>query len=89
MPRARKPLAAAATPAATKPTAQKWQSRKPAEKGNTLTHERLEEQMKAFRKAGGKIEVLGTTRSLRNIAQSTDQKAANSQPATVKRETSR
>ena len=58
MPRARKPLAAAATPAATKPT-------------------------------GGKIEVLGTTRSLRNIAQSTDQKAANSQPATVKRETSR
>lgn len=32
-----------------------------------VTHERIAEDLQAFRKAGGKIEVLGTTRSLKKI----------------------
>ncbi|WP_058836139.1 hypothetical protein [Luteimonas abyssi] len=35
--------------------------------GATLTHERLAEDMAAFRKAGGEIEVLGVTRTLQRI----------------------
>ena len=32
-----------------------------------LTHEMIAKDLEAFRKAGGKIEVLGTTRSLQRI----------------------
>lgn len=32
-----------------------------------LTHETIAKDLEAFRKAGGKIEVLGTTRSLQRI----------------------
>ena len=44
-----------------------FQARKPAERGGTLTRERIAEHMDAFRKAGGTIEVLGTTRALQRI----------------------
>lgn len=40
--------------------------------GATLTHERLAEDMAAFRKAGGKIEVLGVTRTLQRIESPAD-----------------
>lgn len=48
-------------------TSHLFQGRKPAERGGTLTRERIAEHMDAFRKAGGKIEVLGTTRALQRI----------------------
>ncbi|MFN3702993.1 hypothetical protein [Thermomonas sp.] len=44
-----------------------FQARKPAERGGALTRERIAEHMDAFRKAGGTIEVLGTTRALQRI----------------------
>lgn len=48
-------------------TSHLFQGRKPAERGGTLTRERIAEHMDAFRKAGGTIEVLGTTRALQRI----------------------
>lgn len=50
-----------------------------AKKGDgrsAITHERLAADMEAFRKAGGKIEVLGVTQALRRIEPS-----ANPAPA--------
>lgn len=47
--------------------------------GATLTHERLAEDMEAFRKAGGRIEVLGVTRTLHRIDPATD--TASPRPA--------
>ncbi|MBD8524632.1 hypothetical protein [Pseudomarimonas arenosa] len=88
MPRQRKPAAEAATAKTATPStsasasANKWPARKSSDRGATLTHERLDEQLEAFRKAGGKIEVLGTTRSLRNIDVPQDQPAANAPAAT-------
>lgn len=83
MPRTTKPVARAAiaSPAAQPPT--KWPARKSSERGATLTHERLDEQLEAFRKAGGKIEVLGTTRSLRNIDVPQETKSASSVAASA------
>ena len=37
------------------------------DRGGAVTSERIEEDLDAFRKAGGRIEVLGTTRSLTRI----------------------
>ena len=48
-------------------TSHLFQGRKPAERGGALTRERIAEHMDAFRKAGGTIEVLGTTRALQRI----------------------
>lgn len=48
-------------------TSHLFQGRKPAERGGVLTRERIAEHMDAFRKAGGTIEVLGTTRALQRI----------------------
>lgn len=48
-------------------TSHLFQARKPAERGGTLTHERIAEHLEAFRKAGGTIEVLGATRTLMRI----------------------
>jgi hypothetical protein len=50
-------------------TSHLFQGRKPVERGGPLTRERLAEHMEAFRKAGGAIEVLGTTRSLQRIGE--------------------
>jgi hypothetical protein len=37
------------------------------EKGGALTHERLQADIEAFRKAGGRVEVLGNTRVLKKV----------------------
>ncbi|SEK92806.1 hypothetical protein SAMN05428989_1085 [Pseudoxanthomonas sp. GM95] len=37
------------------------------EKGGALTHERLQADLEAFRKAGGRVEVLGNTRVLKKV----------------------
>ncbi|MCD9033066.1 hypothetical protein LDO32_15155 [Luteimonas sp. Y-2-2-4F] len=42
-------------------------SRKPNDRGSTITRDRIEADLAAFRKAGGRIEVLGVTRSLTRI----------------------
>ncbi|MFN3311388.1 MAG: hypothetical protein ACK40R_06745 [Thermomonas sp.] len=55
-----------------------FQTRKPAERNAALTRERIAEHMDAFRKAGGTIEVLGTTRALQRIGLPED--AATSAP---------
>jgi hypothetical protein len=47
-------------------TSHLFSARKPAER-NSITHERLAADLEAFRKAGGKIEVLGVTRALKKI----------------------
>lgn len=41
--------------------------RKPGDAGATVTRARIEADLAAFRKAGGRIEVLGVTRSLTRI----------------------
>lgn len=47
-------------------TSHLFSARKPNER-SPLTHERVAEDIEAFRKAGGKIEVLGVTRSLLRV----------------------
>ena len=76
MPRPKKPAPAPASPAspatpatpATPPskTSHLFASR-PAGKNAAITHERIAADLEAFRKAGGEIEVLGVTRSLKKI----------------------
>ena len=61
MPRPKKsPPVETGTPLPPSKTSHLFQSSKPAERGNSLTHERIAEHLKAFQKAGGKIEVLRT-----------------------------
>ena len=67
------------------PAAPKRQARKAADRGSTLTHERLNEQMRAFRAAGGKVEVLGTTRSLQNIDVPSSPQGTNAPAAAPKK----
>ena len=57
-----------AMPASVPPskTSHLFSARKPNER-SPLTHERVAEDIEAFRKAGGKIEVLGVTRSLLRV----------------------
>ncbi|HET8818559.1 MAG TPA: hypothetical protein VFM73_03360 [Xanthomonadaceae bacterium] len=43
--------------------------RKESDSGRRMTHERIAADLEAFRKAGGRIEVLGTTRVLTRIDQ--------------------
>jgi hypothetical protein len=83
MPRPKKPAPTAVqvTPPASK-TSHLFQTRKPAERGGVLTHERIAEHMDAFRKSGGTIEVLGTTRALLRIGQDTEAAPPPSPPAT-------
>lgn len=89
MPRPSKPkptlAPAPAAPPTTEPpkptgTSHLFQPRKPSERGNSLTHERIAEHMEAFRQAGGTIEVLGTTRALTRIGVD-EAPAPASQPA--------
>lgn len=50
-----------------------------APRNNALTHQRLADDMAAFQKAGGRIEVLGNTRSLKKIgSDATDAQSAES-----------
>ena len=57
-------------------TSHLFRGRKPAERGGALTRERIAEHMDAFRKAGGTIEVLGTTRALQRIGLPAETKPA-------------
>ncbi|MDR7193217.1 hypothetical protein [Luteimonas terrae] len=42
-------------------------ARKPNERGASLTSDRIADDLASFRKSGGKIEVLGNTRTLTRI----------------------
>lgn len=78
MPRPRKAATESQPPPQLPPTktSHLFQGRKPAERGGVLTRERIAEHMDAFRKAGGTIEVLGTTRSLQHIGMPADPEPA-------------
>lgn len=78
MTRPKKP--AAPTPAPPSKTTQPFSPHKPAER-NAITHERIAADLEAFRKAGGRIEVLGVTRTLKKIDPGAD---ATPQPAPAK-----
>lgn len=78
MPRAKTPTAPAAPQAAQAPPSQSPQSqsntrhlfaggRKPNERGASMTSERIANDLAQFRKSGGRIEVLGTTRTLTKV----------------------
>ena len=70
MPRPKKPAPPPATPAAPQVPPSKTShlfSPRPAAKNPGMTHERIAADLDAFRKAGGKIEVLGVTRSLLRV----------------------
>lgn len=60
-----------------RPTKSLLPPQKNAPRSNALTRQRLAEDMAAFQKAGGRIEVLGNTRSLKKIGDS----AADAQSA--------
>ena len=55
-----------------------------ANERSLVTHERVAADIEAFRKAGGKIEVLGVTRSLKKIGPDADD-APPSSPAKPRR----
>lgn len=82
MPRPKKPVVPAPPPPAVPPskTSHLFAPRKPAER-NAFTHERIAADIEAFRKAGGRIEVLGVTRTLKKIDPDAD---ATPQPAPAK-----
>jgi hypothetical protein len=65
------PTAAPAAAAPTPPTAKSGTGdvfRKPKEdKRSALTHEKIADDLVAFQRAGGKIEVLGNTQTLKSI----------------------
>lgn len=81
MPR-KKPRPAGTTPPPIAPskTSHLFSARKAGDRA-PMTHETIAEDMKAFRKAGGRIEVLGTTRALRRIGNDADAPVM-SEPAT-------
>ena len=68
MPRASKPKPGTTTPPAFTPskTSHLFATRKVAAKG-PITRETIAADLEAFHQSGGKIEVLGTTRSLQHI----------------------
>ena len=82
MPRPKKPAVPAPAPTAVPPskTSHLFATRKPTER-NAMTHERIAADLEAFRKAGGRIEVLGITRALKKIDPEAD---ATPQPAPAK-----
>ena len=58
------------TPSPTPPAPTRYVAkRKEADSGRRMTHERIAADLAAFHQAGGKIEVLGTTRVLTRIDQ--------------------
>jgi hypothetical protein len=71
MPRTKKPVPAPSPAPAVQivppsKTSHLFSPRKPTER-NAITHERIAADLEAFRQAGGEIEVLGVTRSLKKI----------------------
>ena len=54
---------------ATPPPTRYVAKRKESDSGRRMTHERIAADMEAFKKAGGRIEVLGTTRVLTKVDQ--------------------
>ena len=79
MPRAKK---SPTTPSNIPPskTSHLFGSRKTVDRGGSVTSERIADDLAAFRKAGGRIEVLGMTRTLTRIDGGGD--APSTQPAT-------
>lgn len=55
--------------------------RKTVDRGGGVTSERIADDLEAFRKAGGRIEVLGVTRSLTRIDPGGDASAPAPAPA--------
>lgn len=51
------------------------------DKRKTLTHEQIADDLDAFKRAGGKIEVLGNTQTLRTIPISARHDTASTTPA--------
>ena len=95
MPRPKKihPQGAAPPPIAPSKTSHLFPRRKTNDRA-PLTHEAIEEDLEAFRKSGGKIEVLGVTRTLQRInadpsaspsASSTASPATPDKPAPARR----
>jgi hypothetical protein len=66
MPRTRSIKPAAGSPA-TAPATERSVATRSKGASPTLTHERIADDLAAFRKAGGRIEVLGVTRLLTRI----------------------
>ena len=83
MPSSKKtPSAAASASVPPSKTSHLFPTRKANER-SLVTHERVAADIEAFRKAGGKIEVLGVTRALKKIdpeAEAAPQPAAPAKP---------
>ncbi|TDK23810.1 hypothetical protein E2F46_09775 [Luteimonas aestuarii] len=85
MPRPKRPGAISAPPAGeSAKTGRTSVSRKPKQ-SPTLTRERIADDMDAFRKSGGKVEVLGTTRTLTRIDADPGAPSRAADPPTRKR----
>ncbi len=70
MPRAKAPTPPATSTTSPSATRHLFTSQKPADRNgrkSELTSERIAEDLAAFRRAGGRIEVLGVTRTLTRI----------------------
>ena len=84
MPRTKKPASPPVAPAVPPSKTSHLFASRPAGKNSAITHERLAADLEAFRKAGGKIEVLGITRALHRI----DADPSGAPPATPAKPTS-
>ena len=85
MPSSKKtPSAAASASVPPSKTSHLFPTRKANER-SLVTHERVAADIEAFRKAGGKIEVLGVTRNLQRIGVEPDAAPATPPPAPAKR----
>ena len=88
MPRPKKPAPPPATPAAPQVPPSKTShlfSPRPAAKNPGMTHERIAADLDAFRKSGGRIEVLGVTRTLQRIDPALETAPAKPAPAPASR----
>ena len=74
------PSPATATPPARARTAAFFPARKSSDR-SPMTHEVIAADLEAFRRAGGKIEVLGVTRTLQRIGTDVNADEAPSSPA--------
>ncbi len=75
--------------AATGSTSHLFGGRKPADRGGAMTRERIAEDMEAFRKSGGRIEVLGVTSTLTRIGVGATAATPPSAPAKATTKSSR
>lgn len=67
MPRSKKPTSTPVAPAVPPSKTSHLFASRPTGKNTAITRERIAADLEAFRKAGGKIEVLGVTRTLTKI----------------------